>query len=297
MPTWICTGGTLLATGDRAIPVERLLPGAMLAAVEGAALVVVSVGRMRLSVPELAARPALWPVRLAAGALADGVPAADTTVLPQQILAIPGLPSMAARWLVDGAALQQGEPTAPLDVYSMELDGDGTPAGGHCVRGGVAPDARPDDRALREVRAHLAARAGLLPGALLGSIDAVDAAGLEAWADDGSGRPVMLELVIDGVVSLPLLANRRRDDLAAAGFGDGRRGFLVAFDPPLDPRRSHLVRVCRALDGADLPGSPVLRDIAAGVAPLLDATAGVAMAGGIAAAARSVAARIPGTAY
>ena len=295
MPTWLCTGGTVLATRDRVLPVERLLPGAALPALEGGALVVASVGRIRLSMTELAAHPALWPVRLAAGALADGVPAADTMVLPHQMLAVPGFPPMAAHWLVDGVALQQGAPTAPLDVYILELDGDGTPASGYCLRDTAAPNARPDEHALRAVRAHLARRAGLVPGVLLGSIDAIGVTRLEGWADDGSGHPVAVELVVDGVVLPPLLADRHRDDLAAAGFGDGRRGFLVSLSPPLDLRRRHLVRVCRALDGADLPGSPVLLDSAPGLAPLLDALPpGAALIGAVAAAARAVAARLSG---
>ena len=101
MPTWLCAGGTRLATPQGTIAVERIVPGMMLAARDGGTLVAGAVGRIQLSAAELAARPALWPVRVAAGALADGVPAADTVVLADQPLGVAGV---AAKWLEIGRA-------------------------------------------------------------------------------------------------------------------------------------------------------------------------------------------------
>ena len=297
MRTWLCAGGTVVATRDGAVAVARLLPGAVLAARQGGVLTVAAVLRIRLSIAALTDRPALWPVRIAAGALADEVPPTDTLVLPDQMLAVPGHPEIAARWLVDGVAVAREKPAVPLDVFALELGEDGVPEGAGLLHDGP-PGARPDEAALHALRAHLAARAGVVVGVVRGSIDALEAARLEGWADDGSCRPVTLEVVVDGIAAPPFCADRPRADLAAAGIGDGRRGFMAALDPPLDPRRRHLVRVRRALDGADLPGSPLLIDSqvgdgTAGLASLLDALPpDPALVGAVAAVARAVAARL-----
>jgi hypothetical protein len=60
-------------------------------------------------------------------------------------------------------------------------------------------------------------------------------------------------------------------------------------EPPLDPRRRHLVRVRRALDGADLPGSPALLDAAVGLGAVLE---GMDDSDALREAARALAARI-----
>ena len=296
MARWLCTGGTRLATPHGPIAVEHVLPGMVLLARDGAALIAGPVGRIRLSVAELLTRPALWPVRVVAavlqeGVLGDGLPAHDVLVLADQPLAVRGAAAIAAAWLVDGAALDRPPPVAPLDVYSLTLDGAGIPAGMVMADGAGPP--RPADAALRVVRQDLAAAAGIAAGPLLGSVDGVAADHLEGWADDGSGRPVALELVIDGVAAPPVPAGRLRSDLAAAGIGDGRRGFVIPLDPPLDRRRRHLLRLRRALDGAELPGSPILLDAVAELASLLDAVPDERVRRqAVEAAARAVAARL-----
>ena len=294
MARWLCTGGTRLATPHGPIAVEHVLPGMVLLARDGAALIAGPVGRIRLSVAELLTRPALWPVRVAAAVLqesvlGDALPAHDVLVLADQPLAVRGAAAIAAAWLVDGVALDRPPPVAPLDVYSLTLDG--MPAG--MVMADDAGLPRPADAALRVVRQDLAAAAGIAAGPLLGSVDGVAADHLEGWADDGSGRPVALELVIDGVVAPPVPAGRLRSDLAAAGIGDGRRGFVIPLDPPLDRRRRHLLRLRRALDGAELPGSPILLDAVAELASLLDAVPDERVRRqAVEAAARAVAARL-----
>ncbi len=291
MARWLCTGGTRLATPHGPIAVEHVRPGMVLLARDGAALIAGPVGRIRLSVAELLTRPALWPVRVAAGVLDDDLPAHDVLVLADQPLAVRGAAAIAAAWLVDGAALDRPPPVAPLDVYSLMLDGAGIPAGMVMADGAGPP--RPADAALRVVRQDLAAAAGIAAGPLLGSVDGVATDHLEGWADDGSGRPVALELVIDGVVASPVPAGRLRSDLAAAGIGDGRRGFVIPLDPPLDRRRRHLLRLRRALDGAELPGSPILLDAVAELASLLDAVPDERVRRqAVEAAARAVAARL-----
>ncbi len=268
MMTWLCTGGTLLTRRGRAVPVEQLVPGDHVLLRGGGLGRLDWIGRLRLSTAELASRPALWPVRIAAGAPDDRSPAAVS--LPDCMLELPGYAPIAAKWLVDGLLLHRPAPNGPLDIFSLMVEGQAAPEGLCQLDGQPAP--RPDDAALFAARRHLAARAGVVPGQLRGSLDALDGQRVGGWvADDGApARAVAVEVMVDGVVVPPVVAEMFRADLAAAGIGDGRRAFHVAFDHVLDRRHRHLVRVRRALDGADLPGSPALLDGAAKLVPLLD---------------------------
>lgn len=289
--TWLCAGGTLLSSGGRGTLVEQLLPGDDVSLCGGGVGQVRWVGRLRLSVTELGNRPSLWPVQIVAGALGDGMPA--TAVLPECILEVPGCVPVAAKWLVDGVLLHRPVPNVPLDIFTLVFDGQGAPAG-HCQADGQPPP-RPDDADLFAVRRHLAARAGRATGLLRGSLDAVDGHGVAGWAYDEAtpAGAVAVEVIEDGVVLPPVVAEMFRADLGAAGIGDGRHAFHVAFDPPLDRRRRHLVRVRRALDGSDLPGSPALLDGAAGVVPLLHEFADIAtLRPAVEAAMRALAARL-----
>ncbi len=278
MATWLCAGGTVLSRRGggrgRAVPVEQLQPGDELCLRGSGVARLGWVGRLRLSTAELASQPALWPVQIAAGALHDGAPAA--MVLPDCLLEVPGGAPTAAKWLVDGLLLRRPPPTAPLDIFSLVVDGPGEPDGPCQADGQPAP--RPDDAGLFAVRRRLADRAGIVPGPLRGSLDALDGRLIDGWVADetDSARAVAIEVMVDGVASPPVVAELFRADLAAAGIGDGRHAFHVTFDPALDRRRHHLVRVRRALDGADLPGSPALLDGAAGVGTLLQGLADVA---------------------
>ncbi len=233
------------------MPVERLRPGDVVLGADGGVVRVGQVGRLRLSAEELAGREAVWPVHLADGRV----------VLPG--VAVGGaVGGIAAMWLVDGGAVRRPVPGEGLDIYSLELEG--APGGGVCALAG-APAGRPGDLEVFAARRGVAAGEG---GALVGSIDVLGRAGVEGWASDGSGRPVALELVVDGVAGVPFVADGARADLAAAGFGDGRRGFARRLELGAG---HHLVRVRRAVDGVDLPGSPALIEAAPGVAAVLAA--------------------------
>jgi hypothetical protein len=56
---------------------------------------------------------------------------------------------------------------------------------------------------------------------------------------------VRLEIIADGIVAAEVLANRHRNDLAAAGLGSGRHAFRI----PL-PHPARRIEVRRAADGA-----------------------------------------------
>ena len=261
----------MLATPRGARAVEKLCIGDLLCDADGTTRRLQWVGRVRLCGAELLDRPEFWPVRVRADALADGWPAGDLLVVPSQTLAVPGGAAVAARWLVNGVSVWRDAPTAPVDLFSLELDRPGIPLDSAGGFGLVVAAGVPDEAVLFAVRQHVARRAGISLGPLHGSLDAVDHHRLAGWAFDREQRDgrVVVEVVVNDVPHDPGVADRFRRDLEAAGFGDGRCSFLHRFNPPLDPAQSHLVRVRRAIDGMELPGSPALLDAVAGVAGVL----------------------------
>jgi len=189
--------------------------------------------------------------------------------------------------------LHRPAPTAPLDIFSLVVEGHGAPEGLCQADGPPAP--RPDDAALFAVRRHLAARAGVAPGPLRGSLDAVDGQRVGGWVADGGdlARVVAVEVMVDGVALPPVVAEIFRTDLAAAGPARDRRPRGTPAAHPRCRRHRHLVRVRRALDGADLPGSPALLDGAAELMPLLDGFADIAtLRPAVETAVRALAARL-----
>ena len=115
--------------------------------------------------------------------------------------------------------------------------------------------------------------------ALQGSIDDKGRSGIRGWVRDPSHPDLAVSITItaDDTLLERLVANRYRPDLQQAGFGHGRHGFEVKFDPPLSPHRDWLMHVRGELDGQDMPGSPFRipaatqwnTDAEAGVAALL----------------------------
>lgn len=255
----LCVAGTMLPTAGGLVAAERVAVGDVLQVGE-ARHEARWVDRTVFAPAWLAGHPDLWPVHVAAGALAEGLPARDAVVLAAQPLALPGFAPVAAEWLAGLPGVSRPEPTAMLDIMALHLDPP-LPAAALAALWGLCPRAKlphPGDDALFALRRHLAARAGLAPGALRGRIDRAGHDLVSGWAEDGSGHPVAVELVVDGVPRPPVPAHRHRADLERAGVGDGRAAFRIALDPPLDPGRPHLIVVRRALDGADVPGSPLL---------------------------------------
>ncbi|WP_419728004.1 glycosyltransferase [Lichenicola sp.] len=118
---------------------------------------------------------------------------------------------------------------------------------------------------------------------LQGSIDDKARSGIRGWVRDPSYPELAVGITItaDDMLLERLIANRYRPDLQQAGFGRGRHGFEVEFNPPLPPHRDWLVHVRGELDGLDMPGSPFRipaathwdTDAQAGVAALLSAHA------------------------
>jgi glycosyltransferase involved in cell wall biosynthesis len=98
-----------------------------------------------------------------------------------------------------------------------------------------------------------------MPADLAGNLDSVSRRRITGWAQDPNhpNRRVGLAVSIDGRVVGRLLADRFREDLQAAGIGDGNHAFDFML-PRLSPFAMQEVRVRREVDGKDLPGSPFI---------------------------------------
>ena len=92
-----------------------------------------------------------------------------------------------------------------------------------------------------------------------GHLDGVTGNCINGWATDADrpGVPVWLEVLIGEGVIACVQADRQRDDVAAAGFGDGRCGFELLL-PGGWRNLGRELRVRRAADGGELIGSPLL---------------------------------------
>lgn len=103
--------GTLIATPDGLVAVETLRAGDLvLSAADGTARPVRWIGRQAIATRFTDARSNL-PIRILAGALAEGLPQRDLLVSPQHAIALDGLLVQAGA-LVNGATVRQEPATA-----------------------------------------------------------------------------------------------------------------------------------------------------------------------------------------
>jgi endoglucanase len=273
------TPGTRILTpnGERAVEDFRI--GDLVLTEHAGALPIRWIGRHSYGGPFLRARPELQPVRIAANALADGVPASDLFVSPGHGLYIGGM-LIPAGLLVDGhgitrAALEQVE-YLHLDLGRHEiLRAQNCPAesfAGEELRNrfhnapefhALYPNAAPlthkfhpvvQGYGLESIRGQIAARAGRPPrttpprGPLRGYVDIAGPDALVGWAQwsDAPEAPVPLDVWRGGTLVARMLANLHRPDLQTAGLGSGRHGFNI----PLPPGNAPLT--VRAMDGTIL---------------------------------------------
>ena len=232
------------------------------------------------------------PVRIRAGALADGMPSRDLLVSPDHALLVDGL-FVAAGHLVNGISVIRGEAVAELTYWHIELDyhdlliAENTPAESFLPAEGVrqqfdgehsqdfgrsscqpfAPRVEAGTE-LGILRRSLILRAGLsldVPGFgdLRGSLDLCEIHGCDlrvaGWARDKAhpNGPVCIDIVVDGIVATMALAEVYRPDLAAAGEGAGWHGFDLGLDTTLlkerlTPGMPRTVEVRRSADRASV---------------------------------------------
>ena len=109
-------------------------------------------------------------------------------------------------------------------------------------------------------------------GELRGCLDQVDRQSIAGWAQDAADpeRRVGLVLTLNGEIIGRLLANQYRADLETLGLGSGRHAFWIRIPATLSATKPHLIGVLREVDGAPLPGSPVLLDTLGDIDPNLE---------------------------
>jgi predicted Fe-Mo cluster-binding NifX family protein len=97
-----------------------------------------------------------------------------------------------------------------------------------------------------------------VPGHLEGRLERVDHQMISGWAADITAPElaVELEVLINDVSAGTLPARLLRPDLVKAPFGSGHHGFELRLSNGLPGVVEHVVRVRRAIDGAELSGSP-----------------------------------------
>ena len=113
--------GTSIGTPSGETPVELLAEGDLVATADGTVRPVVWVGRRRFDLaahpqPELAA-----PIRICAGAFADGLPRRDLLVSPDHALLVGGV-LVPAKLLVNGITIHQDFRPRHIDYIHVELD-------------------------------------------------------------------------------------------------------------------------------------------------------------------------------
>ena len=283
--------GTRIAVPGGETAVEALGIGDAVLTAAGAVKHVRWIGRRRYGAADVAAHRAARPIRIRAGALAAGVPHRDLLVSPEHALSLDGV-LVPTRQLVNGVSIVRCDAHAEVAYFHIELaEHEIILAEGAAAETFVDCDSRAmfenaaefarlypnepvrrwaycaerveEGEQLEAIRRRLNARAGIgeidARGPLIGFVERVTDTFIEGWAQDAAAleRPVRLEIIADGLVVANVLANRHRDDLAAAGLGSGRHAFSVRLMRP-----AHRIEVRRAEDGAML-GSLATSEIAA----------------------------------
>ncbi len=112
--------GTRIQTNEGSRAVETLREGDRVVTKGGACRTVKWVGRRRVNVQRHNAPEAIWPIRIAAGAIADDVPSRDLFVSPDHAIYLDGL-LIPAKSLINGRSILQARRNHFV-YYHVELD-------------------------------------------------------------------------------------------------------------------------------------------------------------------------------
>ncbi len=112
--------GTGIATAEGPAAVETLRAGDLVLTASGAVRPLIWVGHRTIRPAEHPSPALIWPIRIRAGALAEGVPSADLLLSPDHALLIDGL-LVPAHALVNGDSILQ-EQVAEVSYWHLELE-------------------------------------------------------------------------------------------------------------------------------------------------------------------------------
>jgi len=113
--------GTLILTEAGELPIEDLAIGDRVVTLSGVARPIVWIGRRSYARRFALGQGHILPVRIAAGALADGVPRRDLWISPNHALYLEAV-LIEARDLVNGVSIVQAERVEAIDYFHLELD-------------------------------------------------------------------------------------------------------------------------------------------------------------------------------
>ncbi|MHC1551813.1 Hint domain-containing protein [Phyllobacterium sp. K27] len=113
--------GTLIATPDGEIAVERLKAGTVISSLNNGAVAVKWVGNRSIDPKTLDKPRNDLPIRILAGAIAENMPSRDLYVSPDHCMFVNGS-LVPAKLLINGTSVSQPITLNPVDYYHIELE-------------------------------------------------------------------------------------------------------------------------------------------------------------------------------
>ncbi len=269
--------GTHIATADGEVAVEALKIGDRVKTLHAGLQPVKWIGTRSYAAP-FANHAKVLPVRLKAGAIADGIPARDLLVSPGHAICIEDALIHAAR-LVNGVSITQAQTVHSITYFHIELENHEVIFAENCPAetfvgeyfrqtfhnaadyarlypGQAAPEhiclpQLTSGFQLAAIQRRLRARAGLLEaeadGPLRGYVDHLCPTRVRGWAQslNDPESPVFIDIFVEASRIGRVLANIHRPDLQAAGLGSGHHGFEF----PLPAGATGRITARRSSDG------------------------------------------------